>query len=103
MNLAKYLGDNWRSNLIAIVAAVSTVPAVYSAMEAWMNHQPVDWHVLIGSALLAALGWVVKDAKTHSTVAQVEASQAKVEASTPIQQKAADVQAKDADKQAEGK
>lgn len=65
---------NWRSNLIATISFVIGVPPFYSALVKYFHHQPVDWRYAIGALLLAALGYVTKDAKTNSTIDEVHAA-----------------------------
>lgn len=97
--LPKVLGLNWRSNLIAIVAFLGTVPSIITAINQFINHQQVDWHAAAGGLLLSVLAFVSKDASNKSTIAQAEAAQAQVAAVTPEQKAAADAQVKLADSQ----
>jgi hypothetical protein len=101
--LKSVLGLNWKSNIIAIVAFLGTVPSILTAIGQFINHQPVDWHAAAGGLLLAGLAYVSKDASNQSTAAQVQAATAKVTAVTPDQHAAADAQMKAADDQAKGK
>ena len=101
--IVKALGVNWKSNLIALVAFVGTVPSIITAIGQFINHQPVDWHAMAGGLLLAALAYVAKDASNQSTQAQVNAATAKSVAITPEQVAAAAEQVKTANQQAVGK
>jgi uncharacterized membrane protein YfcA len=62
---------NWKSNVIATVAIVYSATQFVTAIQAWENHQPANWRAAIVSLIVAALGYVAKDASTHSTSAQV--------------------------------
>lgn len=72
---------NWKTNVIATVAIVYSAQQFVVAVEAWENHQPANWREAIISLVVAAIGYVAKDASTHSTPAQVQA--AGVEAAKP--------------------
>jgi hypothetical protein len=90
-----YFKANWKSNAIAVIAFCYTVPQVYTAVMAWQAGQKPDWHGAISGLAVAALGFIVKDASTHSTPAQVAASGATVAGNpaAPAMVKDADVQA----------
>jgi hypothetical protein len=100
--IVKILGLNWKSNLIAVVAFLGTVPSIVTAIGQFINHQPVDWHAIAGGLIVALLAYVSKDASNQSTQAQVDAATAKVAAVTPEQVAAAEVQVKTANLQAAG-
>jgi uncharacterized membrane protein YfcA len=65
---------NWKSNVLATVAVVYSAQQFTSSVIAWENNQPTNWRQAIISLIVAAIGYVVKDASTHSTVAQVQAA-----------------------------
>ena len=65
---------NWKSNLIATGAIIFSATQFVSAVQAWEAHQPANWRAAVVSLIVAALGYVSKDASTHSTPAQVQAS-----------------------------
>src|SRR5216684_3542011 len=95
------LGLNWRTNLTAWLTGLVTlllgVPTFISAVQAWGNHQPVDWRsVLVTTALaLVTAGLAAsKDASNQSTPAQVQAAGAVVAAQTPDEIEAAKAQLK---------
>ena len=90
-----YLKANWKSNLIAVVAFAYEVPTVYSAVQAYATGLKPDWNGAFRGLLLAVLAFIVKDASTHSTPAQVAASGATVAGNpkAPAMVKDADVQA----------
>jgi hypothetical protein len=71
---------NWKSNVIATVSIVYSATQFVAAIEAWEAHQPANWRSAIISLLVAAVGYVAKDASTHSTQAQVTASTEAVKA-----------------------
>ena len=62
---------NWRTNAIATVAIVYSATQFTTAVGAWENHQPANWREGMISLLVAAVGYVAKDASTHSTSAEV--------------------------------
>jgi hypothetical protein len=41
---------------------------------AWENHEPTNWRTAIISLIVAGVGYVAKDASTHSTEDQVRTS-----------------------------
>src|SRR6202140_4565915 len=65
---------NWKSNTLAVVAIVYSANQFITAVVAWEHHQPAVWRGGIISLIVAAVGFVVKDASTHSTTAQVQLS-----------------------------
>lgn len=91
-----YFKRNWRSNTISVVSFIYAVPQVYAAFQAWNAGQQANWHVAATSLVIAALAYVVKDAKTHSTQLEIAASTAAVvgSISAPALAKAADDQIK---------
>ena len=72
-----YALKNWKSTSIGIVAGIAYL------LDA--SYKPgMNWHDWLFAALIAGIGIVAKDATTHSTVAQVEASTNQVAASTGV-------------------
>lgn len=70
----KWFTTNWKTNLIATVAIVYSAQQFVTAVEAWQIHQPANWRTAVVSLLVAAVGYVAKDASTHSTTQQVQAA-----------------------------
>lgn len=70
--MTKILGLNWKTNLAAILAFLTSVPQFVTAISAWSHHQSADWRGAVLSIVVAAGLAVAKDSTTHSTVAQVE-------------------------------
>lgn len=70
--MKKLLGTNWKTNLAAIVAFLTSVPQFVMAITAWSHHQPADWRGAVLSIVVAGGLAAAKDSTTHSTVAQVE-------------------------------
>jgi uncharacterized membrane protein YfcA len=62
---------NWKSNVLAVIAIVYSATQFTQAIGAWENHQPANWREAVISLIVAAIGFVAKDASTHSTQAQV--------------------------------
>jgi hypothetical protein len=71
---SSWFKTNWKSNSLAVVAIVYSAHQFTTAVVAWEHHQPADWRAAIISLIVAAVGFVVKDASTHSTTAQVQLS-----------------------------
>jgi uncharacterized membrane protein YfcA len=65
---------NWKSNTIATVSIVYSAQQFTSAVIAWENHQPANWRTAVISLIVAAIGYVVKDASNHSNQQQVDAA-----------------------------
>jgi hypothetical protein len=66
---------NWKTTLAGIVTFLLSVPAFVAAIQAWGNHQPVDWRSVLVAVAIAAGGaglMVAKDSSTHSTIAEVQ-------------------------------
>ncbi len=72
--LSEWFRRNLRSNLIATAAIVFSAEQFTVAVEAWEKHQPANWRAAIISLIVAALGFVTKDANNHSTQAEVQAA-----------------------------
>jgi hypothetical protein len=70
--MAKILGQNWKTNLAAVITFAATVPAVVTAFQQWSNHQPVDWRAAVVGLVVAAGLAAAKDSTTHSTSDQVQ-------------------------------
>ena len=66
-----WFSKNWKSNVIATVAILYSATQFTAAVQAWENGQPANWRAGIVSLILAALGYVSKDASNHSTEAEV--------------------------------
>jgi hypothetical protein len=66
---------NWKTTASGIVTFILSIPILYSAIENYAEHKPVDWrNVLIMAALWAVSHGLIqaKDNTTHSTVAEVQ-------------------------------
>lgn len=72
--MKKILGINWKTNLIAAVSFLLSVPSLVGAINNWAHHQPADWRIAIVGIVTAAGLAVSKDSTTSSTQAQVAAS-----------------------------
>ena len=75
--MKKLLGINWKTTLAGVLTFLSGVPGFVTAIQAWANHQAVNWREVIVSVALAAAGAglaVAKDSSTHSTADQIQAS-----------------------------
>lgn len=101
------LGTNSKTTASAIITGLLTlllgVPTFITAITAWSQHQPVDWRAVGVSTALAVITAGLasaKDASTHSTPAQIQASGAAVTAVTPAQVAQAKVEVAQADAQA---
>lgn len=70
--MQKLLGLNWRTNLAAVIAFLTSVPQFVTAIHAWINHQPTDWRGAILSVIVAGGFALSKDSAVHSTAAQVQ-------------------------------
>lgn len=77
--MKKILGLNWKTNLAAILAFLTSVPQFVTAIAAWAHHQPADWRGAILSVVIAAGFAASKDSTTHSTLLQVETSTVKAQ------------------------
>jgi hypothetical protein len=75
--MTKVLGQNWRTNLVAVISFLYGVPQVVTAVTAYIHHQPADWRGAATAALIAAGSWLAKDKQVHSTEAQVAAASTK--------------------------
>ena len=74
----KVLGLNWRTNLVAVMSFLYGIPQVVTAVQNWIHGKPADWREAI-AAIVVGIGFALsKDAKTHSTVEQVEAASKQV-------------------------
>lgn len=103
----RMLGLNWKTNLFSLLTGLATlllgIPTFITAIQAWGNHQPVDWRsVLVTTALALVTAGLAsaKDASNQSTPAQVQAAGAVVAAQTPDQVDAAKAQLKAANEDA---
>lgn len=65
---------NWKTNLVALVAFVYSVPQVVQTIQAWSTGQPSNWKQAVVGLLLAAGMAASKDSTNHSTTAEVAAS-----------------------------
>jgi uncharacterized membrane protein YfcA len=66
---------NWKTSLGGLVTLLLGVPTFVSAIQAWGNHQPVDWRSVLVSTTLSIVGvsfLAAKDATTHSTSAEIQ-------------------------------
>lgn len=72
--MKKILGINWKTNLIAAVSFLLSVPSLVGAITNWAHHQPADWRIAIVGIITAAGLAVSKDSTTNSTAAQVQAA-----------------------------
>jgi hypothetical protein len=70
--MSKILGQNWKTNLAAVLTFAATVPAVVTAFQQWSNHQAVDWRAAVVGLIVAAGLGAAKDSTTHSTSDQVQ-------------------------------
>lgn len=70
--IKKVFGANWKTNLASFVSFLATVPALVTAGQQWVNHQPVDYRGAV-FGLVVAIGFAVsKDGSNHSTAEQVQ-------------------------------
>lgn len=70
---------SWRTSLFAFVTFALAVPAVASAIDAYVHHQPVDWRLTLVSLGLAASAnglFNAKDKQVSSTQSEVNAATA---------------------------
>ena len=65
---------NWKTNLIALVAFIYSVPQVVQTIQAWSTGQPANWKAAATGLLLAAGMAAAKDSTNHSTQSEVSAS-----------------------------
>jgi predicted negative regulator of RcsB-dependent stress response len=63
---------NWKTNLVALIAFVYTVPQAVICVQNWVNKQPCNWRSALLGLLLAAGAAVAKDSDNHSTVNEVD-------------------------------
>ena len=66
-----YVITNWKSSLGGLLAFVMSVPAAVTAIHQLQTGQKVDWHFTAICLVIAGIGFVTKDASTHSTQLQV--------------------------------
>lgn len=58
---------NWKTNLVALIAFVYTVPQAVTCIQEWVNHQPCDYRSTVFGLLLAVGAAAAKDSTNHST------------------------------------
>jgi hypothetical protein len=66
-----YIQKNWRTNLVALIAFVYTVPQAVSCIESWVHHQSCDWREAVLGLLLAVGAAAAKDAGNIPTQGEV--------------------------------
>lgn len=62
---------NWKTNLVALIALVYTVPQAVVCIQDWVNNQPCNWRSALLGLILAAGAAAAKDSDNHSTVEEV--------------------------------
>ena len=72
--MTKYLGLNWRTNLIGLISAIMSAEQVIRALQAWAQGQPMDWRGAILAAVIAVTSFLAKDSAVHSTSQEVKAA-----------------------------
>lgn len=63
---------NWKTNLTGIITILLGIPSFVTAIQAWSNHQPVDWRTTAITTVLGVGLMLAKDGSSHSTIAEVE-------------------------------
>ena len=62
---------NWKTNLVALVAFIYSVPQVIQCIQAWGNGGQANWKQALVGLLLAGGMAAAKDSTNHSTQAEV--------------------------------
>lgn len=75
--LKKYLGPNYKTNCLAILSFLYTIPQVVTAAQQFAAGKPIDWHGAAAGLLAALIACASKDASNSSTSADVAAADAK--------------------------
>lgn len=79
INMWEKLQRNWKTNLVALVAFVYTVPQAITCGQAWVNHLPCNWRLTIMSLMIGAGAAFAKDSTNHSMANEVDNSTVKNE------------------------
>ena len=78
----KTITANWKTGITGVIALLFSIPTFVSALQAWGNHQPVDWRSVLVSTAISIVGTgliAAKDGTTHSTLEEVRTSTVKEE------------------------